>query len=66
MLAPTRVAVRIAPQGHKLNQNAVAMVDLMLDDLGSEALEGLKTKLHIHGIVLHFDLLKAFGGTGIT
>ena len=50
----------------RLDQNAVAMVDLVLDDLGGETLEGLKAKLHIHSMVLHFDLLIAFGWAGIT
>ena len=35
------------------------MVDLMLDDLGGEALEGLKAGLHLQVLIAQLDFLIA-------
>jgi len=38
-----------------LNQNAVAVVDLMLDDLSRPALEGFQAGLQLQILVFYFD-----------
>lgn len=38
-----------------LDQNAVAVVDLVLDDLGGEAGEGFDSRLHGEILVAHLD-----------
>jgi hypothetical protein len=48
-----------------LYQYAVAMVDLVLDDLGCPAGEGFDPGLELFVLPLHFDGFIAFTGAGV-
>ena len=51
---PTRGSVR-----WDSDQDPIAMVDLVLDDLRCPAGKGLDAQLAVHGLVLHLDALPA-------